>query len=1519
MKYFHFLQKFYPLYLNIIFKYPNKVAFQAFTAIFAYLHFTFLIADIHLPSVLMNVALKGPVVHHIQCILYFLPWIFTTTHYLFDGTIFFIVNVFSFIVLFHARDLSLERKYVPHWECSFIKFYQSVYVHVACYPLFFRICLLSENVGSYHNVYAWTSFALCLLNLVCIFIHLYFSSIFLSSFGFISKSVFDTYDGKSNMILYIMRFIFCAVTHLISMSSDIILISLFAILLFAIAVFLFYYRVVLSVHVYSLADYLEIAPLVGVPILIFIQAFTKNIIIIAFSIIAVHVITIISIYISKKMILKESFYLFGAFMKANDETAENSTLPHVIPGNIISVLRTIATNLGDPMVFEKILILQHRFGVKASPMIEIARFLGVFPSRRKAMIKELTGLKSASNYNRFTIYFFLKFLRSLVNSSDERHTKALDMLQRGFLVHHHLYWSSRSHNTQLETFKESCATSYYFIELQGELLSLIERYPFDNYLYTRYADFSLIGCGDYTSYKKSLQIASDLERNRNFITDPLLHKMVKINARVLQYCSEDEISASMPTKTTTTASNLNENPIASFLSISNKFIPFIPIIHTVLVAICFLAYFIACIPYETDVRNQYHDYILSRGPTFQQYFYQACSSTFFSFALESSTDNNFTSITDYQQCRITYDELFYQINDYFTLIPQVDYLTNSVFKFVGFYSNLIINNNSSICESLYRIPEIFTKLPENNMNHLTLEINYIVNSLNRLYDSVSEKYLNTPFYAYYLIIGFAVSIIYIFTLFIQVNHYYRKNKEIIEFLSSNERITALLLERSVESWELLRKHLPKQISYHESIAPRIHPVNNQHHHNSCSSSVYTSISNTNNQFGSKTGTESKNNPSIFKNINETLGSEDSSTTSLKRLKLDQARISVSFTGAATAMFMNKINILKDYGIDNVKTSRSAPQSDDDGTDIENKENTTTIQSDNPEDIPIELTISTTKKENKYSWILIPFQIILPWIILMVSCLLLLIPIKTHLDLEEELTISIMENGFKLNTTIALIRATYNILNGEYNPDLFSSFQDVLLTGSSNITEIYTREQCFQLVNITCTSISELVFYLAFHLPTNEEIQLLYLPAFIDFCNNIINDIFFNENDPFLEVPTSSIIAFFIDFLIVFLIALYYSILNHHDLVMSFNSLYHFPTIFIDSIHDFASAKSKSDKKHSKKSPKKDHTLHYSSNKSKNNKSQIMEKLPSSIISVASVKSTDEIYSISENVVMILNRPSPTFIGEKFNEIFPKIKDVNIELREHLMPDRVKKKVFRSQTVERGDFLITLMIEDQMIGVAKPAYMQESMQEKLMNFIPTFYAKSYCDSNQTTYIYEDPIIIILRYDITKSQNEIERFYTTLNALIMNYKSFKIIKADGGIFTFCTIKKINPFIAFLFARDIITEAFSVARTKPTKAPLSLYIEELNSIKLSLNSDFEPFLETDIANFDQYETLVYHLEMETIAFNENFISYLHSDNLEMLNYYEEFNNQCKVTQVEYASICKTIKQLGFSQYIELIKKFV
>lgn len=1566
----------------MLYKCPEKSFVKMIVNFFSFFHFVFMLFDIHTPTELMNVTLDSPVIYHFQCFFYFLPWIFGTTSSLFDGCIFFFINILSFCFLFHAKISIQKKKFVPYWELYLIRFYQTTFIQIFCYPLFFRLAYLIEHLGTQSDAISWISFLLCFINIICYFIHGFLASIFLSFVAFVPKSIFDTYDGKTNNFLFIVRFVMCMFCHLIGLLNNVILISLFAIILFVLSALIFYYRIVLTVHSNYLPQYLELAPIFSVPIIIFIHQFRQQLWLLLLSEMAVHIVILVSIFICHRLILRESLRLFGTFLKVGDS---ESAIPIIIPGNFVSVMRLIAINYGNPLFFEKILALNNPILIKASSVIEIVRFLGIFPSKRHAMIEKLGEVKSSSIYNRFIIYYYLKSLTSLTTTNiPYRYLEDLNMLQRTFLVHHHLYWQARLVKKPFLSFAETCSTSYYFCECRYELAYMMRRFPFCSDLYSWYADFSLIGLGSYSEYNRLTQVSENLGKDRNLLTDPILHRMVKINPRVLGFCSNEEILVSMPASNSVSSTASSHAPIASCLNVSRRMIPFIPCMHIFIASILFLLYFIFSISLETFTKDQYQT-IHNEMPDLNDKYDLVTSSMFYPFALESA--NIDYTATNTGECQQYYDYIYEHIISFFMIVQQIESLSSQVFYFHEMQAIQAIKNNLSICDVLHSVTNELASQFQIESQHLHESLDQVSTQITSLYDDVSTEYGNRQFYKINIIASCFMIVLYVIVFIIQVNTTYRKNTEAIQYLASKERISALLLQNCIESWDLLYDYIPShklmmihinregrksnkpfRIPFAKYTLSTSSSAVNKSRQNTEDSTISGTTDNTPESTSLGNTTTTTTTTSNNNTANSTTHNEMNTNVFLdddKHLKLNSSHVSVSFTGVATQLFANRPSA-DEYMARLNKTTKSAPQSDTEQASFSKGDNeyisssnenshkkspshTKTSDKSSLEDSDasydneecIETTINITQKQTRFSWIFIPVIILLPWVFVIVISAILLLPMHFRLDIEREQTSSIVTSGRQLNATFLLIETTYDLLYNQslYDPDVYYNIHEILIDGNTNITELFALRQCFQLLGITCTSISDLVFRFVSSLPGNYELLYVYLPAFVDFGTNVIYNVFLGDVDPVLEVPTSSLIGFFADYGVICLILYFYSFSLMFTIWTSINSLYHFPEMFLFESNKRSKSKQKAvenkeeekEEEKEKKKHKKKKAEYYSKHKNKNG-----NNFPSVILTVASVVESDEIYSISENAASILNQPAPSFIGEKFSDTFSLVgknnteqpvatssldknlevvqstsnfDDLNVdqtELREHLMPDRIKRKTFRSSTKQKGEFSITLMIEDDMQKVTKPAYMQESISEKLMNYVPTYFAKQFSDNNMAAFDFVSPLLIFLRYDSTKAQNELERFYTIINTCIMNYTSFKILIADGSLFVFSSVKKINPIIASLFVRDLITEGFSIARVMPTKAPISIYVEQLNSLKAVINTESEPYLEVELPDFVCYTNLLFELGDKKVAFDESFYSPLLS---------LDGNLQSEV--VSFNDFSRTLRKMDFNQYISLLKK--
>ncbi|OHT16825.1 hypothetical protein TRFO_12907 [Tritrichomonas foetus] len=1441
MNYFSFLQRYYSFYANLRFKRSHVVFIQWFVALWCFFQYTFFALKIEPPSTLLTIDKNSSPINHIQCFFLVLPWIFASRNFLYDSFFFLMLHIFSFIVLELGIRSLKNRDYCPIFCFSFIRIFQNYFSMIFRFPTFFRISSLIKLADTDSSPETWLSFSICLVNIMLFAVQSYFSSIFLDPIDFIPKSKLDLYDGKSNIILFFFQFVISICCFLIDMIKDQIFVILVAALIFIFCSILFYFRVMSNIHVSLIGAYIELAPLFSLPFAIIVRKFfSKEWTFMLLTIIIVHILLIIALKVEKYYIVKETWKIFRVFIHKNSASENDNEIEisSFAPGNVVSGLRVMAIVHSDPRFFDRFLAIQKRTGPRASPMIEVIRFLAIFPSRRRAMLKELSEIRSASNYNRFTIYYFMKLLRSLSHNCDERHKIILYNLQRSLIVHNHLYWVSRSQKKFFSSFVEACSAASFYLKFKREISSLLSRYPFDASLYVRYADFLLLACGDFDGSKRYLQLADELKKNQLYMADPLIHRYVKFNPNLLKFCNEEESRSSIFVNYRKKAierpknnEDQNINPVSSYLNISNKLVPFFPVIHHFLTSILILVFLYRAIPFENFTFYLYNGIQDSKNVTIETY-QKAGASIFFPIGVTYGVDPDFqhTNFTD-EYCRSYYDALFYRIINFFNYIPQMKGLNSFLIQLTSDMSSIYITNQRDICDILLGIEDIFQVVPINMLDQLDIALEERIANVLTIYEHVSLDYYVSSSLLIFFIVTICAIVVYISMMCIQLNTIMKSQDSAIAFFSSKERLMCNLFEKTEKSWDALTLYLPEYKQF-----------NLRKYKITGSSNSSSDI-----EFFKKIESNSDHKE---ENYFDSDNSENSHTTSQNNIESsNESDESIS----GSALYSDNDEILKIGSKKPDTKSGDSKKSSHDNLNneyhfnqlhqelISAKQGESDVISESSDDDysqeidiheQIEYTVNQTKKDTQFEWINMIIILFIPYILLLLSMILLIYPVNNRVEMEKKIAGNVVQSGNQVLSCFSLIKNTYlYVFYDNISTQFFVDTHNSFLYGNPNVSALYTKEQCMQLNGITCTTISDLVKEIILKTISTETILLVSLPAFIYFGQNVLENIFYQDVFSLSSIPKSSEYAFFVIITILVLIYLIYGYYVNHAIVESFNSLYHYPNEFLDH-------KTLDDQSNSKK----------------------LKKLPSMVVSVSTLSKNNEIYSISENTNSIFNRTAKSFIGFNFEKMFPLSASEN---REYLMPDKSTKKVFKTSLTKADKVNRILMIEDSTLH-NKKAYMEETISEKLMNFIPTYYAKALGNSFIKSFEYENPIIIFLRFDSSLPTMTLEQYFALINGSIMNFSSIKAISADGGLFKFITIKNINPLIPFIFVRDLIEESSHPKRGKPTNGTFAILIDVLPKFSADINDEDEPFLDNHIESNKLKEKLTFNLEKNEVCFN-------------------------------------------------------
>ena len=1324
---------------------------------------------VDLPSALFDASKNTSAIKRIQAVFYFLYWSFGMRSGHADAIFGFLVHVISTTILIFAAVQAGKRKRVPYWVLWYVRLYQGYFCPWVAFSAYFRLAYCVEFLGNTGTTaFAWMTFVMQLLNVIITFLHIGLASIFLDPIAFTAYSVFDVYDGKTQLVLTFCQFLSCGACHLYNMISVNIVQWLVAVLLLVCCVMIFYLRVMITVHTSLFGQYVEIAPLFSIPFVLLVMSFNlEELWVCLLVIIGVHLVCVMALMINRRTIVKESQAIGRVFLEKDMEDGEEREAADFVSGNSISILRVLARETADPRIFDSF-ATQSKFENRASRMIEIVRFLGVFPSRRMAMLKVLMKLRSSSNYSRFTIYLFAKILRSLVKSSDEKHKANLDDVQKNYIMHHHGYWKARKDGQFFRAFREGCATCYFYIELRAEIHSLLRRFPFDPTLYHRYTDFLLSANADYDGVCRCMDIVNGLEGNRSPVSDPFLHEAVRFNPLILKYCNESESKSYMcsgSSMTNTTKPQIpipdRKQPMIAHITKSTRCVPCFPFLCFLLPALFLCALIYAWLPHTNEVHAKTVDISLMAEDVLDAYTATA-SAIFYPFGLHYQGAVDF-NVTTEPECIREFNNAMVKIPEFFGYMPQIEDLSLLFLNLSIPFMHHTLSLCQDACSALRGMPPYFYDLPIEQMELTRESMTVFLNGLEALETSLR----NDNKFKGYLLWSFLFFFFFVFVmaaiLCVQLNRIMKNEKEAINFLSSDKRSSLLLMERSEEAWECLNEFLQ----------------------------------------------DSANGTSCLTGLNTPVGTSHDTPETCDTMSSLTHTYSRSLT---------------------IKSSPGDSDSGDGSTSFELSE------LDHNETELVTPAVYSVVAHSKLAWINSLLLLFGPSLLMVLIICYMYIPVDAWITgIGEELHQSV-DVHTQVSACLTLLEATYNdLMNWRSSVDQWKEADQIIQMYNNPVKQLYNEPKCRYLLGVTCSSISDAVQGLISGKADRATKLFVYLPAIVDFCKDIIEKYMIEDMRNQQANEFSDAIAFFIDTIFAVLFVLYLGFYVHIDITEGFNSLFHFPTHFLRKNQTNNQLQSRSDS----------------------------VVFPSAVVSVTSSVDTDVIYSVSDNVETLINRSPITLIGTKLSDAFP-IVDGQDDIREHLMPDRVTKKHFRCSTTVKRGFQTTLMIAFANQAPNRPNYSQGSLAEKLINFIPPYFARNFEEGDVSNHEFTDALLILVRFHVDLTRQQIEPFFHAINTGVMNYTSIKVIKADGGLIICSTIRQMNPLVGFAFVKDLLNSV----RNAETVIH-SIHMEFVEHYSIAIDDGNEPFLSIELEGLPRLEQTVYALYREQVSVSPAFLS--------------------------------------------------
>lgn len=553
-------------------------------------------------------------------------------------------------------------------------------------------------------------------------------------------------------------------------------------------------------------------------------------------------------------------------------------------------------------------------------------------------------------------------------------------------------------------------------------------------------------------------------------------------------------------------------------------------------------------------------------------------------------------------------------------------------------------------------------------------------------------------------------------------------------------------------------------------------------------------------------------------------------------------------------------------------------------------------------------------------------ILLPWIILYFLAILSYYPLKTHKNFVLDMidNANIVKNDFC--ASIFLVNETFTkLMYNSTNVSLYTRVNNFFESRDSLLSRRYFAEQCFQFETMECFSVSSIVQQLIEKNVTESFLSNYALPLFLAFSEEAMKELFYLRNDKEITDYLSTGPSFIG---LVFLFSVIY-IVNGYFVTKSFskglNSLFHYPSFESSNIRNSQNSinniideniNSKGDQNNDNSVKDEQNNINSKDEQNFNNNSnggvdknndhviinidvpltndEKISRFPANVIIITSVTETDEIYSISDTCLQIINKKSSEMICRKLSRMFPIVKTSDgFDIRDH------NGKTFISKSITIGKLSKTALIEASKVEAKNKT---TNVFQKLINFMPNYFAKTFSEEFVNFFHFNKCVLIFVR--IEPNAPQIENFFTIINRLDQTFFNIDFIRSNGSVLTLL-YNGMDDLEILLFLRDLITSSEeSCKRQMKNLALKSVYIDLIDELNVDiLEGDIEPEIHFEEKQFLDSEIMTYLVAEHSIGISDNAI-YL-------------INNISKFTKQMKTLFEKTINIIPFSVFSDEIIK--
>ena len=1278
-------------------------------------------------------------------------WVLETTNFFYQSFYLFAANICMILFIGRINKKIVNKEHIPSSYFLLVKVWFQYGNTIFQNAIFFRFAFVLNQIiqgnSSGHTIGALILFTLVIING---FAAIKISSTFLEPCGLSFKSALDIFDAHSDYILFIARLVIITLSAF--SKENYVLYAVFVAIFEALLVIvLFYLRVGSCVYHSSVASFIEVAPFV-VHVPVYVCRFVFNLrvfynILVYFFVLAIYA-SFHFRYTSKQRHHSVNFFL--ALVSPGEEVSTTR-----LTRGLATTLRIAAFEVGTPELFDKFIRIIGVSDLRADHILELVRFFSAFTNKCVEALELINEAekKNPSEYITIQLHYMKKTIKSLLYGAKEKNKQMLDNIHRNYLVDMHKYWVHKAKGKHFKVMLDALRVTYDYFELINMMQYLIERYPLDGDLRIHYADILFIAFGQAKKSIINRRLGLKLKNNTAMIENQIYMQYTKFNPHIMQHEGSTDVTETSETGSCSTSSSnvirfhFDDETIqiddssslaAVYVQKGKSFIPVGTFLNAFVSIIIVIALHVITYNNYSNIEGKYAA-IKEEMDKLSVSYFAPLSGILMPYLIKKQMNFEPHNATE-EQCKEKYGEVYARIlknvQKYYISVGMQTKLAARIFQYMNRFSIV----HKMYCEKISSFIEIPGKYFTESISESFSRISFISTKLSEMTSLLKELHRLPRCLMYIVASWMILMFITYLVFFIQVNAQVFKEEDfIIDFLGSTKRLTLLLLERSVDSWNLLQKLYP------------MHPVEKEQHKTIQKRATKGRAANRNSLSG----------------INAVEPSPLVNQQQSRHINIAEAGISISFIGKEEMGLMKRA-----YSPRYTKTDDSNDTCDISETTTRSAtedSNTMLPQNTNFVERAIEDTKISEGKITNYAWFL--FNCI-PWILIFFLTLFLIPAVYSRMLVENK-RVDFHKTIFsQLNDLTTGIKYISDYISDNYNQSALNSLKEIGKRLSNNDTYI-----SLSITKTHCTTVNgQLRCYSLFDIFNNingvirevETYGSLYISS--QLINGTVTcwEAAVEESEPLLStIPASNVTCFFI-----FLAVLGISVLiifYHLEKIgqSAINSLFHFP-------HQ------------------------YFAQREAERRIAELKRKETNVIYVSVFTKTGEIYTISSNVEQILNRDSYDFIGKEFCSEF---EANNLENESTLLyrKDR-KQRVFICEKLSTGVLTRCALFEKSSSLAMKKR--ETEMINSMLEYVPFKFAKQFCENGEDTFYFTESTAMAVRINTELPLATMDTFFSKINQVISVYPTAVIAYAATNV-VFIIIEKSDSMSDLLLTKDIIQE--------------------------------------------------------------------------------------------------------------------